>query len=117
MPPNPPVEQYWSVTAYDRQTHALIRNMPRASRASQIPDLQKNADGSIDLYFAPTAPSGYEKNWIKTISGQGFRIPCVASDRTLVDSVDDSSDGEVSAPGRLADSEPVPQDLRVFTAL
>ena len=23
MPPNVPVEQYWSVTAYDRQTHAL----------------------------------------------------------------------------------------------
>jgi len=23
VPPNVPVEQYWSVTAYDRQTHAL----------------------------------------------------------------------------------------------
>ena len=34
MPPNVPVEQYWSVTAYDRETHALIRNMTRASRAS-----------------------------------------------------------------------------------
>ena len=31
VPANPPVEQYWSVTAYDRVTHALIRNMPRAS--------------------------------------------------------------------------------------
>ena len=37
VPANPPVEQYWSVTAYDRQTHALIKNMPRASRSSQIP--------------------------------------------------------------------------------
>ena len=25
VPPNAPVEQYWSVTAYDRQTHALIQ--------------------------------------------------------------------------------------------
>ena len=30
VPPNVPIEQYWSVTAYDRQTHALIRNMARA---------------------------------------------------------------------------------------
>ena len=34
VPPNPPVNQYWSVTAYDRHTHALIRNVSRASRAS-----------------------------------------------------------------------------------
>ena len=34
VPANPPVEQYWSVTAYDRETHALIKNMPRASRSS-----------------------------------------------------------------------------------
>ena len=53
VPPNAPVEQYWSVTAYDRQTHALIRNMSRASRSSQIPEMQKNADGSIDVYFGP----------------------------------------------------------------
>ena len=33
VPPNVPVEQYWSVTAYDRETHALIRDMPRASRS------------------------------------------------------------------------------------
>ena len=37
VPPNPPVEQYWSVTAYDRETHALIRGIRRASRSSQIP--------------------------------------------------------------------------------
>src|SRR6202008_4583301 len=41
VPPNAPVEQYWSVTAYDRQTHALIKNMARASRSSQIPEMTK----------------------------------------------------------------------------
>jgi hypothetical protein len=56
-PPNVPVDQYWSVTAYDRRTHALIKNVSRASRSSQIPELQKNADGSIDLYFGPQAPA------------------------------------------------------------
>ena len=36
VPPNAPVEQYWSVTAYDRQTHALIRNM--AARQPLVAD-------------------------------------------------------------------------------
>jgi hypothetical protein len=30
-------------------------------------DLIKNAAGSIDLCFGPTAPDGNEKNWIKTV--------------------------------------------------
>jgi hypothetical protein len=62
VPPNPPVEQYWSATAYDRGTHALIRNMPRASRSSQIPEMQKNADGSVNIFFGPAAPVGKESN-------------------------------------------------------
>ncbi len=74
VPPNAPVEQYWSVTAYDRQTHALIRNMPRASRSSQIPELQKNADGSIDLYFGPTAPAGNDSNWVPTDPARKFEL-------------------------------------------
>ena len=60
VPANAPVEQYWSVTAYDRQTHALIKNVDRASRASNSAEVQKNADGSVDLYFGPKAPAGKE---------------------------------------------------------
>jgi hypothetical protein len=72
VPPNAPVEQYWSVTLYDRQTHALIKNVDRASRSSQIPELQKNTDGSIDLYIGPKAPAGKESNWIPTDPKRGF---------------------------------------------
>ena len=46
-----PIEQYWSLTAYDRETHALIKNVDRASRASNATDVKKNADGSVDLYL------------------------------------------------------------------
>ena len=74
VPPDAPVEQYWSATAYDRQTHALIRNMPRASRSSQIPELQKNADGSIDLFFGPEAPAGKELNWVPTDPKREFEV-------------------------------------------
>ena len=74
MPPDAPVEQYWSVTAYDRETHALIRDMPRASRSSQIADLQANADGSVDIYFGPKAPEGMEANWVPTDPERGFEL-------------------------------------------
>jgi hypothetical protein len=74
VPPNVPIEQYWSVTAYDRRTHALIRHMPRASRSSQIPEMQKNADGSVDVYFGPQAPAGKESNWVPTDPQRGFEL-------------------------------------------
>ncbi len=66
--------QYWSVTAYDRQTHALIRNMPWASRSSQLPELQKNADGSVEVYFGPKAPAGKESNWVPTDPARSFEL-------------------------------------------
>jgi hypothetical protein len=74
VPPNVPVEQYWSVTAYDRETHALIKGVPRASRSSQIQELQKNADGSIDIYFGPKAPPGKDSNWVPTDPARGFEL-------------------------------------------
>ena len=69
-----PVYQYWSVTAYDRETHALIKGVDRASRASNAAELQKNADGSVDIYFGPEAPAGKESNWVPTDPLRGFEL-------------------------------------------
>ncbi len=74
VPPNAPVEQYWSVTAYDRETHALIKNVDRASRASNSTEVKKNADGSVDLYFGPKAPAGNESNWVPTDPARKFEL-------------------------------------------
>jgi hypothetical protein len=74
VPPDAPVEQYWSLTAYDRQTHALIKGASRASRSSQIPELQKNADGSIDLTIGPKAPAGKDSNWLPTDPARKFEL-------------------------------------------
>jgi hypothetical protein len=74
VPPNPPVRLYWSATAYDRATHALIREQKWASRASTTPGLQKNADGSIDVFFGPAAPAGHESNWVPTRAGSQFEV-------------------------------------------
>jgi hypothetical protein len=48
--------------------------MSRASRSSQIPELQKNADGSIDIYFGPNAPTGQGNNWIPTDPARKFEL-------------------------------------------
>ena len=74
VPPNVPIEQYWSVTAYDRETHALIRGVDRASRASNAGDLEKNADGSIDIWFGPKAPEGKARNWVPTDPQRKFEL-------------------------------------------
>jgi len=31
-----------------------------------------NADGSVDIYLAPAAPKGQEKNWMRTVPGKGY---------------------------------------------
>jgi hypothetical protein len=73
VPAKAPVSQYWSATAYDRETHALIRDAARASRASNASDLKLNQDGSATLYFGPRAPAGQESNWVPT-NGRNFEV-------------------------------------------
>lgn len=74
VPPNVPIEQYWSLTAYDRDTHALIKNVDRASRASNSAEVKKNPDGSADLYIGAKAPAGHETNWIPTDPARRFEL-------------------------------------------
>ena len=74
LPANVPVKLYWSVTAYDRETHALIRGMKHFSRASTTPGLQVNADGSIDIFFGSKAPKDKEANWVPTNPQRGFEL-------------------------------------------
>ena len=44
---------------------AINKSVPGISSISKD-SLQVNADGSVDLYFAPSAPEGQESNWIPT---------------------------------------------------
>ena len=67
--PNPPMQQFWAVSVYDIDTRNLFRNEAlKAEVSSNSQGLQKNADGSVDVYFGPTAPSGKESNWVQTVS-------------------------------------------------
>lgn len=72
MPPDVPAKLFWSVTVYDALTRVLVDNPQQVADKSSRADIAKNADGSYDLYFGPTAPAGHEKNWIPTIPGKSW---------------------------------------------
>jgi len=66
MPPNVPVNDFWSVTTYDLETASYLRDLEPSSIDSNMKDVKKNSDGSVDIYFGPTAPKGKESNWLPT---------------------------------------------------
>ena len=72
VPPNVPAKQFWSITLYDNLTRGPVLTDQGASDLSSRQDLEKNADGSVDLYFGPTKPSSANKNWVKTNPGKGW---------------------------------------------
>lgn len=72
LPPNIPINNFWSVTLYDPKTRSLLQNgMPKPSLNS-FDGPEQNEDGSYDVFFGPQAPAGKEKNWVKTVPGKGW---------------------------------------------
>mgnify|MGYP003640348401 CR=1 FL=1 len=73
LPPNVPVNNFWAVTIYDTQTRSMLQtSQSYPTVGSQSDGFQKNADGSYDVYFSPTAPQGKEGNWVQTIPGKSW---------------------------------------------
>ena len=46
--------------------------MKKSSIDSNMKEVNKNADGSVDIYFGPKAPKGQENNWVQTVPGKGW---------------------------------------------
>lgn len=73
IPAEPPAKDFWSLLVYDNWTRSILPNGQKvAGKNSYDKSIKTNADGSLDLYFGPTAPVGHEANWIKTIPGKGW---------------------------------------------
>ncbi len=74
LPKGIPVKNFWSVTAYHPDTRSLLQNGTPKPSISPHDKPIVNDDGSVDIWFSPEAPKGKEKNWIKTIPGEGWFI-------------------------------------------
>jgi len=72
IPTNVPAKQYWSMIVYAVDTAALIREAPVVTLDSYNQAMQRNGDGSVDIYFGPKPPAGKEANWIYTAPGKAF---------------------------------------------
>jgi len=73
LPSGLPTERFVSLVAYDPQTRSELQTgQPLPSKNTSRDDLVENADGSIDIYFGPVAPDGFEANWIQTLPGKGW---------------------------------------------
>lgn len=72
MPPNVPVNDFWSITTYDLETASYLRNIEKSTIDSTMKDVKKNADGSVDIYFGPKPEKGKESNWLITHPGRRF---------------------------------------------
>jgi len=42
-----------------------------ADRSSRM-DLERNADGSVDIHCRPNAPAGFEANWIPKVGDRNW---------------------------------------------
>jgi len=68
IPADTPAKQFWSLTMYDHATWSFIINPTERNGISSF-DTDKlimNEDGSVDIYFGPDKPKGYESNWLPT---------------------------------------------------
>jgi len=72
LPPNVPAKDFWSFTLYDNQTRSMLQTDQRFPGVDSLGQVNANADGSYDIYFAPKAPKGMEHNWIQTVPGKAW---------------------------------------------
>jgi hypothetical protein len=70
-----PVRSFWSLTLYDSQGF-FVRNPAKVYLINNRSSVHYNADGSLDLYVQPNAPSdpAQRRNWLPSPAGRAFRL-------------------------------------------
>lgn len=66
----PPVEAFWSVTMYDRDFYLVPNEIDRYAIADYTPGLEKNEDGSLDIYIRHCPPKNHKSNWLPAPDGE-----------------------------------------------
>ncbi len=74
----PPVNAFWSVTMYDGKTQLLIKNPINRYliNSPMLPDLKKNADGSLTFYIQKDEPTDpvQKANWLPAPDGPIYLV-------------------------------------------
>ena len=72
---NIPAKDFWSIVVYDPQTRSMLQTDQKYPKKNNSNDkLVYNEDGTVDLYFGPTAPKSKEANWIQTVPGKAWFV-------------------------------------------
>jgi hypothetical protein len=75
LPPDPPAAAFWAVTAYNVTDGTMPETPQLLPSLNGYYDLAKNGDGSIDIWFGPSLPSGApDSNFIQTLPGRNFLV-------------------------------------------
>ena len=62
VPKNTPAKDFWSVIVYSMKTKGFVEGVERVGLSRQVIDkMKKNDDGSVDVFFAPKAPEGWNR--------------------------------------------------------
>lgn len=73
VPSDVPAGQWWSVALYDVETRCFMDTKYDKVEIGSRTDLARNADGSVDLVFAPEPPTDSpESNWVPTVPGRAW---------------------------------------------
>jgi hypothetical protein len=73
VPANVPARQWWSVAIYDIETRCFLDTSYDKVELGSRSGLAMNADGSADIYVAPSPPEGMpQSNWIASAPGRAW---------------------------------------------
>jgi hypothetical protein len=98
----PPVNAFWSVTMYDGKTQLLIKNPINRYliNSPMLPNLKKNADGSLTLYIQKNSPGkDKESNWLPAPNDLIYLVMRLYWPKTEAPSILPAGEGTWKPPG------------------
>jgi hypothetical protein len=98
----PPVNAFWSVTMYDGKSQLLIENPINRYliNTPMLPNMQKNADGSLTLYIQKDSPGAdKEANWLPAPNDQIYLVMRLYWPKVEAPSILPAGVGSWSPPG------------------
>ena len=98
----PPVNAFWSVTMYDGKSQLLIENPINRYliNSPMLPDLKKNADGSLTLYLQKDNPGADKQaNWLPAPNGTIYLVMRLYWPKTDPPSILPPGEGTWKPPG------------------